>query len=463
MKHSNALAAFVLTVPFTIAPSLLFAAKALAAPSFQDCNTNLLPDENEISEGVYWHERTTEGPSPRTVHAMAYDGERNRMVLVGGLNRENGDLLLMGTWEWDGMSWEQVSTSGPTPRIVYALAYDVDRHVTVLFGGQQSAPGNQLNDTWEWDGTEWTLVATTGPDPREGARMVYDSWRNKVVLFGGRTSSTDFGDTWSWDGESWTLESTTGPAGRRYFGMAFDSTRGKVVLFGGQSEHTSPPQLYGDTWEWDGSDWQLVATTGPEASDGVHMVYDPIRHVTVMLRGHDDTLPDYAHSEVWEWNGDTWTERNVARPTPRYHYAMAYDSGRGVAVLHGGSDGVIEGRLGDTWEYTSIDCNMNLVPDNCETDTDEDGLIDDCDNCTTNGNPLQENFDNDEFGDACDEDIDNDLVLNDEDVCDSTPLGASVLTEPPCLSGTLRGDYDGDCDVDLLDYAGFALDMTGPY
>jgi|GEM_PF-1863507 len=80
------------------------------------------------------------------------------------------------------------------------------------------------------------------------------------------------------------------------------------------------------------------------------------------------------------------------------------------------------------------DCNHDGVPDGCETDCDGDGLIDDCD-----------------------PDIDNDGVLNDDDVCDYTP--AAALVEP---DGSVLGDVDGDCDVDLVDFGLLQSRFTGP-
>jgi hypothetical protein len=65
-------------------------------------------------------------------------------------------------------------------------------------------------------------------------------------------------------------------------------------------------------------------------------------------------------------------------------------------------------------------------------------------------------FDDDGLSDECDGDVDNDGVPNEEDECDFTPLGASVQSD-----GTLRGDLDGDCDVDLEDFSILQQDFTG--
>ncbi len=79
------------------------------------------------------------------------------------------------------------------------------------------------------------------------------------------------------------------------------------------------------------------------------------------------------------------------------------------------------------------------------------------DGCIMPANADQADFDDDGFGDACDDDIDDDGVLNDSDSCDFTPIGATVQPD-----GTLRSDADGDCDVDLFDFGILQHEFTGP-
>ncbi|MCG3132592.1 MAG: hypothetical protein FLDDKLPJ_03455 [Phycisphaerae bacterium] len=172
--------------------------------------------------------------------------------------------------------------------------------------------------------------------------MAYDSARGVTVLFGGfydRYGHRD-GETWEWDGSEWTLEATTGPSPRAEHALAYDSARGVTVLFGGWA----PYEYYVDTWEWDGVEWTLRATTGPPRIDPA-MAYDSARGVTVLFGGRYRGQP---YGDTWEWDGAAWTLRATDGPSPRYDHALAYDSARGVTVLFGGYDGEYDG---ETWEW----------------------------------------------------------------------------------------------------------------
>src|SRR5690242_14087638 len=74
-------------------------------------------------------------PGPRVQHAMCYDSDRHVVVLFGGAADANspfGGSAMGDTWEFDGARWRFRSLAGPPPRAKHALAYDSDRHVTVL-------------------------------------------------------------------------------------------------------------------------------------------------------------------------------------------------------------------------------------------------------------------------------------------------------------------------------------------
>lgn len=56
---------------------------------------------------------------------------------------------------WKGM--EKLADAGPPARVMGYMAYDKERDRVVLFGGRLGWP-NDANDTWEWDGAAWKEV-----------------------------------------------------------------------------------------------------------------------------------------------------------------------------------------------------------------------------------------------------------------------------------------------------------------
>jgi len=135
-------------------------------------------------------------------------------------------------------------------------------------------------------------------------------------MFGGRrVGSAYLGDTWEWGGSSWTQVSTTGPSARREHAMAYDSQRGRIVMFGG---FASTFNELDDTWEWDGSSWTQVSATGPSARSTHAMAYDSQRGRTVLFGGFGSS----------PYLGDTWELDNQLLA-----YALTFGAGCGSPVL----------------------------------------------------------------------------------------------------------------------------------
>ncbi len=78
------------------------------------------------------------------------------------------------------------------------------------------------------------------------------------------------------------------------------------------------------------------------------------------------------------------------------------------------------------------------------TDTDNDGIPDEEDNCPTVSNDDQADFDNDGIGDGCDSDIDGDGVDNDVDNCPGTPNEDQLDFDGDDVGDGCDGDIDGD-------------------
>lgn len=365
------------------------------------------------------------GPSPRSIHAMAYDSARGVVVLFGG--RDKFDRF-NDTWEWDGVTWTLVAESGPSPRTAHAMAYDSARNVTVLFGGFGAS---FFDDTWEWDGSTWTQRSpATIPLHRTLHAMVYDSVRDRTVLHGGFAGGNEISrETWEWNGSNWSLKSITGPGRRHEHAMAYDSQRGQTVFFGGRVF-----SVLDDTWEWSGGGWTQHEVTGPSARSRHAMAYDSACAVSVLFGGSASLYSD----QTWEWDGLAWSQQfPFVHPSARKDHAMAYDSDRDVVVLFGGLVAGGDGEGGynwETWEYECVaeimDCNGNDIADDCDldpSDPDGDGRV--SADCNLNDIPDECDID-DGQSDDCD---DNSVP----DECEEFP----PITEQPLDQTVQEGGF----------------------
>ena len=191
--------------------------------------------------------------------------------------------------------------------------------------------------------------AVQPPLPRHGHRLVFDASREAVVLFGGRTHDKVYlADTWSWDGSSWNQLATAGPEPRAWLGLAYDESREVLVLFGGRDASGEPRA---DTWEWGGTKWTLVAESGPEPRDHHAMVYDQSRERVILHGGYNGTV---SFDDTWEWDGSEWARVASEVPAERDAHQLVYDRVASRAVLYGGiylgadRKAVV---LGDTWAW----------------------------------------------------------------------------------------------------------------
>jgi hypothetical protein len=229
------------------------------------------------------------------------------------------------------------------------MAYDAARQRVVLYGGQ-GVGGSYPTSTWEWDGVAWVQsTSTTNPGTRANHTMAYDAARQRVVLFGGSVIplSPFADDTWEWDGATWVLRSVAvRPPGRQQGKMACDSVRQRTVLFGGLGAGFVH---LGDTWEWDGVAWQQrVPSQSPAARSDHAMAYDESRQSVVLFGGTSISFGQVIYGDTWEWNGTDWVQSNPAvRPSGRLSHTMAFDSAQQTVILFSGS--APTGASGDTW------------------------------------------------------------------------------------------------------------------
>ncbi|MFN8583473.1 MAG: hypothetical protein U0163_21165 [Gemmatimonadaceae bacterium] len=242
-------------------------------------------------DGHTWALRATTGPSPRNFHAMAYDSDRAVAVLFGGAADPNGNQLFSDTWEWNGQEWTLVSTEGPSPRWGHQMAYDSMRKLIVLQGGDPS--GQQ---TWEWNGSVWTRRLVDQPTGYSFSfGLAYDIAQKKMIGAFGDAYYMLGGGTWGWDGNQWTRITPYGEWAVEAFPMVYDSWRQIGLVQGGWVPNDFESS---DTWKMNGSTWTKVADGRPNSRVFHAMVYDSIRGAAVLFGGYQDDFD----AETWEYS-----------------------------------------------------------------------------------------------------------------------------------------------------------------
>lgn len=164
------------------------------------------------------------------------------------------------------------------------------------------------------------------------------------MLFGGGDGWASYTNvTWVFERGSWSKQVASGPGPRSSGGMAL--LRGNNVIFGGIGERdpSSPAEGLGDTYEWDGEAWTERAVAGPSPRWSHEMA--TLGDTVVLFGGYN--LAERYLGETWVWNGEQWTKRDVAGPPGRVAHAMATVGDR--ILLFGGQ--TEHGTVGDTWVW----------------------------------------------------------------------------------------------------------------
>lgn len=100
------------------------------------------------------------------------------------------------------------------------------------------------------------------------------------------------------------------------------------------------------------------------------------------------------------------------------------------------------------------DIDEDGLGDACDDDVDGDEILNEDDNCPDVPNPDQSDLDNDRSGDPCDADRDSDTVLNEDDNCPDVPNGEQLDSDGDGVGDACQSE-DGDVGMDVgLDAGG---------
>ena len=288
-------------------------------------------------------------PVKRAHHSLIYDDARGQVLLFGGSSPgADGSCcsLFNDLWVFDGARWTALPSSGDAMS-GHTLAYDSRAGKTVGFGGYNGR-SIAIMRTLESDG--WRVSSVPAPVVAAEPGFVYDSRRDRFVTFVGSAGrGVTNGETWEFDGSQWTKRDVASPQARHALGMVFDEKRGRVVMFGGGTPGSpgNPGQQLGDTWEFDGNAWTQRNIAGPSPRMSPGMTYDSKRGLVILFGGVGATG---MLGDTWAYDGTQWTRLAETGPDARAMGYLAYDRKRDRVVLFGGRKGW-PNDLNDTWEW----------------------------------------------------------------------------------------------------------------
>ena len=283
-----------------------------------DCSGFCDDHSTWLWDGLIWtkEEIPHSDPSPHRVvyPAIAYDPVRDRVILFGGasVQCQNFEPCTMRgtTWEWDGETWTEVATSGPAPRAAAGMAYSAAAGGVVLFGGMSDTfytPDSFFDDTWVWDGVSWQELSVSGPS----RRAVYDAMEldvgsGEIVLFGGLGDETVdipggaevHGDTWTFDGSAW-VERSSGDLTPRY-GVSTSRLPDGVLLYGG----LGGAGLSEETWLWRDGTWSLAESGFPPGRYVASATFDHVRQEVLLYGGSGSS---FVLHEMFSWQNPSWS------------------------------------------------------------------------------------------------------------------------------------------------------------
>jgi len=326
-------------------------------------------------------------PSDSGDLSTAFDSATGQFValgIVGGpfrLGSETGNLVCTvgdpeGTWTFDGAVWVQHQpASTPRARGHVAMAYDPATKQLVAFGGEvppcgttptdtPTSPPGAFADTWTWNGSIWSQQRPAASPPAAGGSCAaFDASSGQLLMYGGQTPSaahptTYRTATWQWTGSTWTQLTTAGTPPGGNCTMTYDAARGLIVMLVG-----SDPTVIGSpmqTWQWDGASWTraadlpvpVVRTTIGLASyygaaEPPPIAFDPDTGETLAWV---NTTPgpdagEVPTTEMWAWNGSSWTMNQAANEPTLQGSAFGYDDATGQLILFGRTFATIQTEL----------------------------------------------------------------------------------------------------------------------
>jgi hypothetical protein len=180
----------------------------------------------------------------------------------------------------------------------------------------------------------WVDAGIAGPPARSNHAISFDSTRNVLVLFGGRTPAGELlRDLWEFDGNAWTERTVASPPPARYgHAMFFWAPSGETWVLSGRNA-TGP---LSEAWYYNGTRWATAFIFPPAGREFLAVAVDSVRQRALMHGGTQPNIAPNSFTDTWEFDGTAWTRRSTGGSGGHSGHAMVFDAGRNQIVSIGG-------------------------------------------------------------------------------------------------------------------------------
>jgi len=294
-------------------------------------------------------------PAGRVEAAAVYDPWNDRMVLFGGVSRDEVYLLgkndvwaltLAGQTRWDSLA---VASPPPGRSGCVAVLDSLHQQMVVSSGAIGSNTSYWLTDTWAFDlvgNRHWTQLPAVGPLPAvTGASAAFSPERNSLIQYGGDHDPYQSEcDELSLATNEWSRiepdQPHPSPTRRGLSTLIVDPDAERLLVFGGLGwgcQHDLWAYGLGETRGWT----QLPTIGIAQVCGASYFVFDPRRRRLLAFGTFDAPWRHASLDEVWALPLDeprVWTPLAPvgALPPMREHASFAYDSRRDRVLMFGG-------------------------------------------------------------------------------------------------------------------------------
>ncbi|HEY0159242.1 MAG TPA: kelch repeat-containing protein [Thermoanaerobaculia bacterium] len=346
-------------------------------------------------------------PPERSAHSMTFDPNHRRVLMFGGRQEPTvaggSATLLPDLWAFENNDWTLLagaSPSGPSPRLFSGLAYDPQRDVIVVFGGHEFQPlkPKQKNpdlgpvfDTWEFANGAWTRT-TTGEPKVAKPLMAWDPIAKNVVMLGVDTAASNAPVMYRYANGTWTKETPAKMPTCINEGYLMVQGDGRLLFLGGicSGSTTTPPEQ--ELFQYENGTWTELTIGASFRGIGQAVTYDTARDRVISFGGTSLASSDPLSTTLILNEYRLWRTNEIAE-TPEGRSWPVFETdplGRGVVLYgglseHGGTYNSDSWALANAaWTHTT---KIDFAPASCTNpfstvDTDRNRLIMLCEGTT---------------------------------------------------------------------------------